>query len=95
MDLGQLETVLEFRGGEQLVFMVLVDGQDIVEPRSRQADVALGGGQGHGERNVHDNVHDLFRSNQRNVDDEVEDLVFWVAYVGHWHGEKIPCGSDG
>ena len=89
VDLGQLEAVLELSGREELVLLVLVDGQDVVSPWSRQGHVGLGGGQGHGERHVLEHVHHLLRSNQRNVHNEVEHFVGSIVDVGHGHGEDV------
>ena len=49
MHLGQFETVLQFSGREQLVFLVLVDGQDVVLSRTGQGHVGFRCGQCHGE----------------------------------------------
>ena len=51
--------------------------------------MGLRGGQGHGERHVLEHVHHLFRSNQRNVHNEVEHFVGPIVDVGHGHGEDV------
>ena len=57
--------------------------------RSGKHDVVLGGGHCHRERNVFGHVHNLFRSCEGNVDNEVERLPGFVENVGHGHGEDV------
>ena len=89
MHMGQFETVLQFSGREQLVFLVLVDGQDVVLSWTGQGHVSFRGGQCHGEGHVFKHVHDLFRLHQRDVDDKVEHFVSAVVDVGHRRGEDF------
>ena len=72
MDPSEFEALAEFRGGQNLVLLFLVDSQHIVVPGAREDHMVLGRGHGHGKGDVFVHVHDLLAPGQGNVDDEEE-----------------------
>ena len=77
-----------------MVFLVLVDGQHVMESRLRQSHVVLGGQHGHRQRDVLEHIHNLLQANQRDVRNEVEHPLFQVEDMGHGQGKDVGHVSD-
>ena len=65
---------------------------DFMSTGPGQSHMSFRGGQGHGEGHIFKHVHDLLRTYQWDVHDEVEHFVCSVVDVGHGRVEDVTGG---